>query len=111
MEEVASSVNFKKQGASEIYDSLVASTEDIKDIFDEIDFMMEAINGEDSTWKGKSQASFYESFRTISGKFDEIGECLDRQNDFLKVTINNYQEGENKINSDIEKQSEEFNIN
>ena len=111
METVSSSISFEKNGASQIYDSLITSTEDIKDIFDEIDFMMEAINGEDPTWKGKSQKSFYENFRTISGKFDEIGENLDRQNEFLKTTIDNYQEREKNINTNIEEKSSDLNIN
>ena len=111
MQETSSKLDFNASGATTIYDDLKNNTEEIKDIFDEIEFMMEAINGEDSTWKGKSQESFYESFRTISGKFDEINENLDRQNEFLKETIDNYNEGEKNINSNLEKKSDDLNVN
>ena len=78
-----SKLNFNELGSTETLNNLIKDTDDIKDIFDEVEFMMEAINGEDEIWKGKSQESFYDSFKTISGKFKEIGENLDRQNDFL----------------------------
>ena len=106
-----SKLNFNKEKATEVLEYLRDETENIKDIFDEVEFMMESINGDDEVWKGKSQESFYESFRTISGKFKGIGEDFDRQNDFLEGTINNYVERENHINKQAEEKASDLNIN
>jgi uncharacterized protein YukE len=106
-----SNLDFNKEGATQILTELREYTEKIKDIFDEVDFMMEAINGEDDTWKGKSQEAFYENFKTISGKFPTIAEDLDRQNDFLEETIENYQNRETHINKNIEDNTGDLNIN
>ena len=106
-----SKLNFNKEKAAEILEDLRAEAEDIKDIFDEVEFMMESINGDDEVWKGKSQESFYDSFRTISGKFQGITEDIDRQNDFLEGTINNYVEREQHINKQAEEKESELNIN
>ena len=106
-----SKLNFNESGSVQTLNDLVKETNDIKDIFDEIEFMVEAINGEEEVWKGKSQESFYDSFKTISGKFKEIGENLDRQNEFLDGTIANYKEREAKINRNAEEKADDLNIN
>ena len=106
-----SKLNFNELGSTETLNNLIKDTDDIKDIFDEVEFMMEAINGEDEIWKGKSQESFYDSFKTISGKFKEIGENLDRQNDFLNGTIENYKNREKQIDSNAEKRADDLDIN
>lgn len=106
-----SELNFNKEGSQEILQYLRETTEDIKDIFDEADFMMEAINGEDETWQGGSQESFYESYRTISKKFPEISENLDRQNDFLEETIINYENKEKNIEKNAEDNQGDLNVN
>lgn len=106
-----SELNFNKEKSLEILQSLRETTEDIKDIFDEVDFMMEAINGEDETWQGQGQESFYESYRTISKKFPTISEDLDRQNDFLEESIENYENKEKNIENNAEENSGDLNIN
>lgn len=106
-----SELNFNKEKSLEILQYLRETTEDIKDIFDEVDFMMEAINGQDETWQGKSQESFYDSYRTISNKFPTICEDLDRQNDFLEESIENYQNKENNIERNAEENQSDLNVN
>ena len=106
-----SNINFKKEGAIEILNYLRDETENIKDIFDEVEFMMESINGDDEIWKGQSQESFYDSFKTISAKFTGIGDDIDRQNDFLEGVINNYEERDNHINKNAEEKASDLNIN
>ena len=108
---VDSSIDFDKEGASKILEDLKKRADNIKTTFDDTMYVMDVINGDFSVWKGISQESFYDSFKSIADNFPLIVDTLDSKNDFLRTTIENYERGENKINSNIEEKSEELDIN
>ncbi len=108
---VDSDIDFNNEGANKILEELKKDTEDIKNMFSDIEFVMDIINGDYTVWKGKSQESFYESYKGIESNFSFIGESLDKKNDFLRITIENYENGEKKIDSNIEEKSEDLDVN
>jgi uncharacterized protein YukE len=108
---VDSNIDFDEKGSSKVLGDLKTHTDNIRNTFIDIDFVMDAINGDFPVWKGASQESFYNSYKSISKSFAKIIENLDDKNSFLKTTIENYEKAEKKINSNIEEKSEELDIN
>lgn len=90
---------------------LEEDTKYMKEMFDKIEFIMEYINGDYDTWKGLSQSEFYKEFKTISGKFEGITDNLEKNNEFLRATIINYQAREKLINTNVDKNKFNLDIN
>ncbi len=106
-----SNIEFHDGGAEQILESLKKDAEEIKEMFNEIDFMMEEINGNEPTWSGKSQREFYNSYRTISDEFPKITENLDDNNNYLQTTIESYRNADVKIEQNAKNSEENLNIN
>ncbi len=106
-----SNISFNSEGAASIYAKLQSEAEKIQELFDEVEFMGDAFNGEDDTWKGVAQAKFYSNFKTITKKFPEIKESIEKNNEFLKMTIDNYNKGEQVVNQSVNNNKENLSIN
>lgn len=83
----------------------------VKEIFDNINKKMELCNGTDEIWKGKTQEKVYESYKSISEKFPEINSELEKYNNFLKATIENYKIEDKSIDNLINTNSDSLDIN
>ena len=106
-----SNIRFNESGAKEVLSSLEKDTSYIEEMFDKIDFIMEYINGDYEIWKGPTQEKFYENFKTISKKFDGVVKGLEKNNEFLAITINNYSKNEGIINENVNMNKDNLDIN
>lgn len=105
------SIHFEKEGFEQVLLKLKEKTEELNTIYDEIEEKSKSINGENETWKGKGQAGFYKSYKTISRKFEGIKDNFLSSNQFLEETINSYKEKDNTINKTINESENNLNVN
>jgi uncharacterized protein YukE len=106
-----SKIHFEKEGFEEILSQLKEKTEKLNSIYDEVEEKGKDINGDGETWHGKGQQSFYKSYSSISKKFPGIKENLNNCNVFLESTIKSYCDEEERINSSIEVNKDNLNVN
>ena len=97
-----SNIEFNKEGVENILRQIEAKNNNIKEILEDVELMSGAFDGEDDTWKGKGQESFYESYKTIAKKFPTINEKLDDNISFIQNMIDNYVSGENTIDKNVD---------
>lgn len=98
-----SDMEFNKTEVERILSQIEEKNNNIKAILEDVELMSSAFDGEDDTWKGKGQESFYNSYKTIAKKFPTIEEKLDDIVKFLEDTINNYVEEDTVIDNAIDK--------
>lgn len=106
-----SNINFNKEEVSDILSRLEEKTNKLKDLYKEVNGYSLIISGDQEIWKGKGQANFYNSFKSITNKFDSINNGFDNCNGFLKTVIDSYSSTENNLETSIEKDSQDLNIN
>jgi uncharacterized protein YukE len=104
-------IHFEKEGFEQILSKLKEKTEELNNIYNEIEEKSKSINGEDETWKGKGQVGFYKSYKTVSKKFDGIKNNFSSSNEFLQATIDSYTEKDNLIDKTINESENNFNVN
>jgi uncharacterized protein YukE len=98
-----SNIEFNKQGVESILKQIEAKNNNIKEILEKVELMSGAFDGNEDTWKGKGQESFYESYKTIAKKFQTINEKLDDNVNFIRNMMDNYVNGEDTIDKNVDK--------
>lgn len=98
-----SNIEFNKEGVESILEQIEAKNNNIKEILENVELMSGAFDGDEDTWKGKGQESFYESYKTIAKKFQTINEKLDDNVNFIRNMMDNYVSGENTIDKNVDK--------
>ena len=98
-----SNIEFNKEGVESILEQIEAKNNNIKEILENVELMSGAFDGDEDTWKGKGQESFYESYKTIAKKFQAINEKLDDNVNFIRNMMDNYESGENTIDKNVDK--------
>lgn len=94
-----------------IVTKLETNQKKVKEIFDNINKKMELCDGTNEMWKGITQEKVYESYKVLSDKFPEINSELEKYNNFLRTTIENYKQEDKSINNKIDANSENLDIN
>jgi uncharacterized protein YukE len=98
-----SNIEFNKEGVESILKQIEAKNNNIKEILENVELMSGAFDGNEDTWKGKGQESFYESYKTIAKKFQTINEKLDDNVNFIRNMMDNYVNGEDTIDKNVDK--------
>ena len=98
-----SNIEFNKEGVESILEQIEAKNNNIKEILKNVELMSGAFDGDEDTWKGKGQESFYESYKTIAKKFQTINEKLDDNVNFIRNMMDNYVSGEDTIDKNVDK--------
>ncbi len=82
----------------------------IETIFNNIDDIMSNINNNDN-WKGDTNTAFYNRYLELKKYFPKIVNGIETYSNFLKTTANNYENAENKINTNIEINIDNLDVN
>ena len=98
-----SNIEFNKEGVESILKQIEAKNNNIKEILENVELMSGAFDGNEDTWKGKGQESFYESYKTIAKKFQTINDKLDDNVNFIRNMMDNYVNGEDTIDKNVDK--------
>lgn len=83
---------------------------DIETCYSEIKKYIGQIDGSNDNWKGNNQTKFYDYALLLSKEFPANVEKFKEFHTFLVNTINEYEETDSDISSDIDKNTENFNV-
>lgn len=96
---------------SQIITSLDNEIKKLEDIYNEINNKMKAIDGSSDIWKGFAQERAYQNYLNISNEYPNTINQMKSLKLFLENSLNNYINGDNKINESIENNLKELDIN
>ena len=96
---------------SQIITSLDNEIKKLEDIYNEINNKMKAIDGSSDIWNGFAQESAYQNDLNISNEYPNTINQMKSLKLFLENSLNNYINGDNKINESIENNLKELDIN
>ena len=82
----------------------------IEEIFNNIDTIMSNVNNNDN-WKGDTSKEYHERYLLLKEYFPKINNGLENYSKFLRTTANNYETAENKINSNIDVNTDNLTVN
>ena len=94
----------------EIISTLESSIPNIEDIFNNQNNNFNSIDGTD-IWQGDTQRVISSKYDELSQNFTPIVDTLRDYIKYLKITINNYKNLENKIDKSIDENLENLNVN
>jgi len=107
-----SNINIDSQGLENIVEKLEQKVEKVTSLWEDVKKEMKNIDGgENSCWKGKAQESVYQSYKTIFPSLEIMLEGFQEKNIYLRKTIKNYRLGEQKIDSEIERNQNDLKVN
>lgn len=99
---------------SEEFEKIIKNLEntlpDMALVFDSVDKCVDNINGND-LWYGKTQETFFNKYKEFRNNYQYINESFENYIKFLKITIMNYKNAEDKINKNIENNDANLNVN
>ncbi len=82
----------------------------IDDIFKDQDKLIKRIN-KTGIWTGKTQDSFCKKYFELQGNYDNIESSLLTLIEFMKNALDNYKKAEKQINTNIEENLENLDVN
>jgi len=106
-----SDISINTEKLSEILAKLEEKTALLNETFSKMDKEMKKFDGSEKTWKGKTQEILYSGYMNVSKEYPVIIEQLNVYNKFLKTTIDDYKKTEDRIDSDIDRNSEDLDVN
>ncbi len=83
----------------------------LETVYDEIEQESKKIDGSSSVWSGKTQSVVYDYYKSISPDFPKTVDRMKSFSDYLKTTLDNYINGENSINKDVDTNQENLDVN
>ena len=104
-------IEVKEDEFRNIIESFDNEIKNLERIYKEVDTECKKIDGSDDIWKGKAQAMTYNYYKGVSVEFPDNIERLQSLSDYLKNTLENYINGENSINSDVDASGENLDVN
>ena len=93
-----------------IINNLENTLPDVALVFDSVDKCVDNINGSD-LWYGRTQETFCNKYKEFRNNYQPINEAFENYIKFLKITIANYKNAENKINENIENNNVNLDVN
>ena len=93
-----------------IINKIEQSTNRIAEIMEKENTNMEKINGTE-IWSGVTQEECYNKYKQLSGNYDNINKSLKTYIGFMRQTVNDYRSIENKLDSDINTNSNDLDVN
>ena len=88
-----------------------AKEEKIEETLNMIKNLMQEIDGENETWKGKTALKVSESYHRTEERFDDINAKLKSFETYLNQTLKSYKEEEQKQEKSIEENMNNLYIN
>lgn len=104
-------IEIKEDEFRKIINDFNTEIKNLEAIYKEIENECKKIDGSDNIWKGKVQAMTYNYYKDVSSEFPDNIERLQSLSEYLNHTLENYINGENSINKDVDKNSENLNVN
>lgn len=95
-------ISIDAEALNEVISSLESKLATMTEIYDSLNNKLELLNGESDVWKGPSQEETYEYYKEISSRFPDTLKRLDDFIEFLKGTVQNYQNEDDSIIKDLE---------
>ena len=83
----------------------------LETIYSEINDKVQIIDGSHDTWRGLTQEKAYENYQNIYSDFSKTINQMKSLKLFIENSLNNYINGDNKINENIENNKDELDIN
>ncbi len=105
------SIVIKENEFRQIISDLDKEIENLKEAYDDVNREAKKIDGTGDMWKGDTQRAVYNYYKEVSGQFPDNIERLESLSTYLKNTLENYINGEHSINSDVDTNSDNLNIN
>lgn len=84
--------------------------EKIKEIFDNVDLLMNNVNDNDN-WYGQTNEAYYNRYLKLKEYFPKVLEGIDIYSAFLNNVGVNYEDKENDLNRNIEFNDDNLNVN
>lgn len=106
-----SDISINTEKLSEILAKLEEKTNLLNETFSNMDKEMKKFDGSEKIWKGKTQEILYSGYMKVSKEYPAIIEQLNVYNKFLHTTIDDYKKTEKRIDSDINRNSEDLDVN
>jgi len=100
---------------TEKLENIITSLEEnaaiVKQIFEELNTKLKDFDGSNEVWQGDVQSAVYQNYDAISKNFPSIVEQLNDYNIFLRKTVNNYKKEEKNIDTSIDNNKENLDVN
>ncbi len=103
-------LSIDSKGLDSATDEMEKCVNEIKDLFERCNNTFKSMHNSD-LWSGEANDSFYNRYNELSSIFPKVNEGLDIYIKFLRITSGNYQDGENKINNNIDTNDIKLNVN
>ncbi len=91
--------------------SIEEKTRELENIYKELDDKLKILNGQDPTWKGKAQETFYDYYIRVSAHYPDVVDQLNSYVLFLAETIENYNKRDKDISGDVDKNEDNLDVN
>ncbi len=91
--------------------SIEEKTRELENIYNELDNKLKILNGQDQTWKGKAQETFYDYYTRVSAHYPDVVDQLNTYVLFLAETIENYNKRDKDISGDVDKNEDNLDVN
>jgi len=106
-----SNITIKNSADFELVISKLESTlPTIREVFSSIDNNIDSINGTE-LWYGKTQDTLCKKYFEFRENYEFINNSFENYIKFLKIVLNDYKNAENKINSSIESNLKNLDVN
>ena len=110
MEETRRNLSINSESLNEAIVKMDQSNKRIEELFTKIENTMKSFH-DNEIWSGNTNEAYYNRFLELQGYFPKVNTSLSNFSKFLKVTNENYISAENSINSDIDKNEINLNVN
>lgn len=104
-------IYINEEELTSIISKLNNKIESIKSIYKELDDKIKNTVDSKDIWDGEVQKKAYDKYLNLSNGFSNSINQMESLKIFLQNTLDNYINGDNSINNDIEKNSEDLSIN
>lgn len=91
--------------------NLEEKIKELETLYKEMNQKLKVLDGTNDTWKGKAQETFYDYYTRVSSHFPDVIDQLNAYSLFLAQTVEEYNEREEAILSDEEKNTENLDMN
>jgi uncharacterized protein YukE len=99
---------------SQKFESIILEMEtsfnNISNIFEKVNNNINSIDSQD-IWAGKAKDEFFIKYKQLSGNYETISNSLTKYENFMKTTLNNYINFENKTRNDLNNGASNLDVN
>ena len=101
----------KEEEMRQIISKLETQIKNVESIYTELDNKLKVIDGSSNVWTGSAREAAYEKYKAISSNYASTVNQIRALKIFLETTLDNYLNGDEKINESIENNKEGLDVN